>query len=39
MKKCVDKNYEDPKDPKYICKKCGRSSKKQEEICKPKKIK
>jgi hypothetical protein len=38
-KKCAEKDeYEAPKEPKYICKKCGRSSKKIEEVCKPKKL-
>ena len=35
--RCDDKKYEAPKEPKYICVKCGRSSEKKEEICKPKK--
>jgi hypothetical protein len=37
-KKCEEKDYEKPENPKYACKKCGRVSKKEEKICKPIKL-
>jgi len=38
-KQCADKDYKEKDDAKYICKSCGRKSKKEDKICKPKKIK
>lgn len=37
--KCKDKDYKEKDDAVYICKRCERSSKKEEKVCKPKKIK
>lgn len=38
-KKCCDnKKHEDPKEPKFECKKCGRKTTKSKNVCKPKKI-
>jgi len=37
-KKCEQKGYERPENPKYECKKCGRAAKKEGKICKPVKI-
>lgn len=36
---CKKKNYEEPGNPKYVCKKCGLKAKKEEKLCKPQKIK
>ncbi len=38
-KKCKDKDYKPPKEPKYSCEKCSREAKKDKKLCKPKKIK
>lgn len=35
---CKKKEYIQPDTPKYICKKCERLSKKEDKLCKPKKI-
>jgi predicted nucleic-acid-binding Zn-ribbon protein len=32
---CKDKKYEPPKEPRFICKKCGVTARKEKEICKP----
>ena len=37
-KKCQEKDYVIPSNPKYTCKKCGREGKKEEKICKPVKL-
>jgi ubiquitin len=37
-KKCDEKDYEKPKNPKFECKKCGRAAKKEENVCKSLKI-
>ena len=39
--KLSPKEYEEkkPDDPKYQCKKCGKVAKKEDQVCKPKKIK
>jgi hypothetical protein len=36
---CKKKDYLPPENPKYYCDKCGRTSKKEEQVCKPKKLK
>ena len=36
---CKTKDFEDKENPKYECKKCGAKVKKEEKVCKPKKIK
>jgi hypothetical protein len=36
---CKDKDYEPKEDAKYICKRCERTAKKEDKVCKPKKIK
>jgi hypothetical protein len=38
-KRCKKEDYEKPETPKYECKKCGRLSKKEEQVCKPEKVK
>lgn len=38
-KKCEKKDYKDPQEPKYLCKKCDRLAKKKDKLCKPEKIK
>ena len=38
-KECNKKDYKEPKNAKYRCKKCERLSKKEDKVCKPKKIK
>lgn len=35
-KRCEKKEYEIPKVPKFECKKCGRLSVKEKQVCKPK---
>jgi hypothetical protein len=35
---CKKKDYSEPVDPKYVCKKCGAKAKKEEKVCKPQKI-
>jgi len=37
--KCKDKEYEAPKEAKFICQNCERQAKKKEKLCKPKKLK
>ena len=36
---CKDADLIDKKEPKYSCKKCGATVKKEKNVCKPKKIK
>jgi len=36
---CKTKEFQDKEDPKYECKKCGAKVKKEEKVCKPKRIK
>jgi hypothetical protein len=38
-KRCEKKEYVEPEEPKFICKKCERKAKKEEQVCKPKKLK
>ena len=35
---CKKKNFEDKENPKYECRKCGAKVKKEDKVCKPKKI-
>jgi rRNA maturation endonuclease Nob1 len=35
---CKKKKYKVPDNPKYYCKKCGSKAKKEDKVCKPKKI-
>ena len=35
---CKKKDYKDPEDPKYCCKKCNKKAKKEGKLCKPKKL-
>ncbi len=37
-KACKKKDFEDKENPKYKCKKCGAKVKKEDKVCKPKKI-
>jgi hypothetical protein len=37
-KACKKKNFENKENAKFECKKCGAKVKKEEKICKPKKI-
>jgi hypothetical protein len=37
-KRCKKEDYQIPDDPKYICTKCERLAKKEEQVCKPEKI-
>ncbi len=37
-KKCSEKDYKVPDSPKYACKKCGRTAKNEDKICKPLKL-
>lgn len=37
-KACKKKDFEDKSDPHYECKKCGVKVKKEDKVCKPKKI-
>lgn len=37
-KACKTKDFEDKKEAKYECKKCGARVKKEEKVCKPKKV-
>jgi hypothetical protein len=37
-KRCEKKNYKEPDDPKYVCKKCGRKADKKDKVCKPEKL-
>jgi hypothetical protein len=36
---CKKDDYKEKDDAKYLCKRCGRTSKKEEKVCKPKKLK
>ncbi|MDD3787368.1 MAG: hypothetical protein PHO94_01580 [Petrimonas sp.] len=36
---CKDKDLIEKENPKYICKKCDATVKKEKHVCKPKKIK
>jgi DNA-directed RNA polymerase subunit RPC12/RpoP len=36
---CKKKNFEDSKHPDYECKRCGAKVRKEEKVCRPKKIK
>jgi len=36
---CKKKHFKDNEHPKYQCKKCGALVKKEDKVCKPKKIK
>jgi hypothetical protein len=36
---CKNKDYEPKDTDKYICKRCERTAKKEDKVCKPKKIK
>lgn len=36
---CKDKSLIETDNPKYVCKKCGATVKKEKNVCKPKKIK
>jgi len=36
---CKTKKFKDKESPKIECKKCGAKVKKEEKVCKPKKIK
>jgi len=38
-KQCKDNDYKEKDDVKYICKNCERKAKKEDKLCKPKKIK
>jgi len=38
-KRCIKEDYQIPENPKYICKDCDRLAKKEDQVCKPKKIK
>ncbi len=37
-KACKKKDFEDKNDPRFECKKCGAKVKKEDRVCKPKKI-
>jgi hypothetical protein len=37
-KKCKKKNYSIPENPKFSCKKCKRSAREKDKLCKPEKI-
>lgn len=37
-KACKNKKFEDKKDAKYACKKCGAEVNKKDKVCKAKKI-
>jgi len=38
-KRCKKTDYKATEEPKYVCKKCDRLSKKEDQVCEPKKIK
>ena len=38
-KACKKKDFENKEKPKYACKKCGAMVKKEDNVCKPQKIK
>ncbi len=35
---CKKKEYADSPNPRFECKKCGAKSKKEEKVCKPRKL-
>jgi hypothetical protein len=35
---CKKKNYKEPGNPKYRCKKCGAGANDKEKVCKPEKV-
>jgi len=35
---CEKRDFETPKHPKFECKKCGAKVKKEEKVCKPRKL-
>lgn len=37
-KACKKDDYSVPENPKYICKKCKRLSKKEDKVCNPQKL-
>ena len=37
-KACKKKNFKNKENPKYICKKCGAKVRKEEKVCKAKKL-
>lgn len=37
-KACKKKDFEDKNDPHFECKKCGAKVKKEDKVCKPRKI-
>jgi len=37
-KRCKKEGYEKPEEPKFECKKCGRTAMKEKQVCKPKGI-
>jgi hypothetical protein len=36
---CKNEDYKEKGDDKYVCKRCERKAKKEDKLCKPKKIK
>jgi hypothetical protein len=36
---CKNEDYKEKNDMKYVCKHCERKAKKEDKLCKPKKIK
>jgi hypothetical protein len=36
-KKCEKKEYKEPENPNFTCKKCNRSAQKKSKVCKPQK--
>jgi len=34
---CKKKDYKEPENPNYECKKCGAKAKKEDKLCKPQK--
>jgi hypothetical protein len=36
---CKNEDYKEKGDAKYVCKRCERKAKKEDKLCKPKKIK
>lgn len=37
-KKCKKKEYKEPDNPIFVCKKCERKAKKEDKLCKPEKL-
>jgi hypothetical protein len=35
---CKKKKYSEPKNPKYICEKCGAGAENKEKVCDPRKV-